>query len=295
MYTIIGANGFLGSYLIRSILANTSDNIVAAARGVEGLACDERVRPLRCDVTSPGDVLELAEAMSGKEPCKVFYLAAYHNIDGVEQNPKAAWAVNITALASFLGAIDPPACLFFSSTDCVYGDGRIEHRFTEKDTLEPLGHYGSQKAAAECLVTACGGHALRSPYMFGPSLSPQKKHFYDKIIDDLKHRTSVRLFTDAVRSALDYATVADMAVRLAEKAVCERVPNVLNLCSDEALSKYDLGLRLAKKEALPEKLILPVEMREDHEIFQAKRAGVCLMDNTLLKQTLGLRELKMSM
>jgi len=295
MYAIIGANGFLGSYLIKSIVENTSENIIAVARKIEGIPAGERVFPLKCDITSAEDVDALAYTIRHGEPCKMIYLAAYHNLDLIAQNPKLSWNINITSLASFLNTIDNLSGFFFTSTDCVYGEGGSDYRFKESDTLNPLSLYGVQKAAAECLVNSRGYKVLRLPYMFGPSLSPQKKHFYDKIIDDLQQGRKIEMFYDSIRSSLDYGTVACITVKLAEINSNEKIPGIMNLCGDDSLSKYDLGVMLARKLSYPEDLIVSISMENNNQIFQAKRASVCLMDNTLLKNTLGLTEIKMAL
>jgi len=54
---------------------------------------------------------------------KVLYLAAYHAPDLVKKNPRKAWNINVTALSSFINSIENVKCLFYSSTEMVYGAG----------------------------------------------------------------------------------------------------------------------------------------------------------------------------
>lgn len=42
-------------------------------------------------------------------------------------------------------------------------------------------------------------------------------------------------------------------------------------------------------------MIRPISIRRDVEIFQAKRACSTVMDNSLLKRILGLREIKLTL
>ena len=44
MYLVIGANGFLGSYIIKNIISQTSDNIIATARNISDLESNSRVQ-----------------------------------------------------------------------------------------------------------------------------------------------------------------------------------------------------------------------------------------------------------
>jgi dTDP-4-dehydrorhamnose reductase len=128
--------------------------------------------------------------------------------------------------------------------------------------------------------------------MFGPSLSPQKKHFYDKIADDLRQGKKIEMFYDSLRSSLDYGTVADLFVKMTENYYKVTIPKIMNLCGDDCLSKYDLGLMMADKCNASRELIVPVSSVTDGSVFIERRAFAGLMDNSLIKNTLGISELK---
>ena len=120
MYLIVGANGFLGSYLIKNILEKTNDKILAT-----DLICpkniNNRVEWLKCDITNLNDLNNLY-AKTKKEKLKVLFLAAYHHPDLVLKNPKIAWGVNVIALANFLGIFDNIERMYYPSTEVVYGE-----------------------------------------------------------------------------------------------------------------------------------------------------------------------------
>lgn len=292
MYAVFGANGFLGSYLLKSILANTSDQVLAVARSIQGKPASDRVLWFECDITNPDQVDALAKKIGQGEPCKFIDLAFWHHIDTVAKNPKDSWHTNITSLAYLLNTLDNLTCFFFASTDCVYGEGRADTPFKETDPLKPISLYGRHKAAAECLVRAKGYQVLRLPYMFGPSLSPDKKHFYDIIAAELQQNKEVNLFHDSLRSSLDFESVANVFIQLAENFSCLPVPHTLNVCGDDSLSKYDLGVMLAKKLGVPTELVLATSCLNLKTGPRAKRALNGLMDNTLVKSTLGIAALK---
>lgn len=291
MYVVLGASGFLGSCLLKSILENTTGNVIAVARSIKDKSASDRVVWFECDITKPEQANALAEMIEQGEPCKVIDLAFWHNIDTVATNPKDSWHTNITSLSALLNKLDNIACFFFASTDCVYGEGKPGQRFKESDPLQPISLYGVHKAVAECLVRARGFNILRLPYMFGPSHSMGKKHFYDTIAADLIQGKQVDLFDDSLRSSLDFETVANIFVRLAEDSTLD-LPDTLNLCGDEGLSKYDLGVLLAKKLGAPVELVRPVSSMTLKTADDARRAFNGLMDNTLIKSILGISEIK---
>lgn len=293
MYVIVGASGFLGSYFIKNILEHTDEEILAVARMTKEDA-DRRIHWVSCDISNPDEVTILNRAflskISGK---KIVYLAAYHNPDMVEKHPQFAWDVNVTSLSRFLNMVEDVKCFYYPSSDSVYGESANGYAFRENDALNPMNRYGMQKCVAEKLVTGYGYNVVRYPFLIGPSLLPQKEHFYDKIIRSITNGYPMQMFEDSYRSAISFDTAAHLVISLIENCAQE-VPRILNVCGDEALSKYDIGVMIAQKFGISSELIQPVSILEDQNIFEAKRAVSTLMDNRMVKKILGLAEIKLS-
>ncbi len=97
-------------------------------------------------------------------PSLVLHAAAWTNVDGAEDDPQGAAAVNVggTAHAAELGV---PVVSF--STDYVF-DGRKREPYIESDAPNPLGVYGRTKLQSEAAV---GEEAwiVRSSWLFGPT------------------------------------------------------------------------------------------------------------------------------
>jgi dTDP-4-dehydrorhamnose reductase len=288
---IVGANGFLGSYLIKSVLENTDENVIATTRDIASVQEHSRVEWAYCDVNDFSSVQAIAEKVNGAKHCKMIYLAAYHHPDAVAQNPKTAWNINIVALARFLNTVDNLECFFYPSSDSVYGESEDGYHFKESDPLHPVNRYGMNKAAAENLVTSYGYNVVRYPFLIAPSLLSQKKHFYDNIVQNLLHGRTIEMFADSKRSSLDFGTSADLLIKTIGN-YSERIPKVLNLSGDDDLSKYDVGLMIAKKIGASPDLVIPISICKAEGIFEAKRAETTLLDNMLVKTILGLNEIK---
>ena len=295
MYVILGANGFLGSYIIEKILSQTVDSVIAVTRKEVSFKTSDRIISFPCDISRPSQIDALAEKIKPYGKCKFIDLAFWHNIDSLAQNENEAWQTNITALSYLLNSIEDFECFFFASTDCVYGEGDEGRAFREDSPLKPISRYGVHTALAECLVEAKGGKSFRLPYMFGPSKAAEKKHFYDVILENLKSGKVSELFHDQYRSSLDFDRVASLLVFMAENFTNLNLPGVLNLCGDESLSKYDLGLLLAEKYGLPKELLEPVSASSFKAGPGATRAFQGAMDNTKLKELLDLDELKINL
>jgi len=173
----------------------------------------------------------------------------------------------------------------------VYGAGDLNKKFSESDSLNPVNTYGENKVVAEALIKGYGYNVLRFPFLIGPSLDKNKKHFYDKIVDEITNGNSIEMFSDALKTALDFNTLTKLILKLMENYTPE-IPKCINISGDDTLSKYDIGLMIAKKYNCDKKLIVPVSMENDSKIFVEKRANCTLLDNSLLKKILGLSEIK---
>ncbi len=292
MYLIVGASGFVGSYAIREILEKTTDRILATDKNIEGQKNTERIEWIPCDITVHEDLCKLNERLKKEEPVKIVYLAAYHNPDLVLANPHIAWNINITALSDFLNTVENVKCLFYSSTEMVYKPGEMNVFFKEDTEKKPINAYGRHKMVAEQLVMGYGYNVVRFPFMIGPSILPGKKHFYDVIVETIQNGKTIEMFEDNFKTALDFATAVQTLIALMEKYT-EEMPKVLNIAGDEVLSKYDIGIKIADKYGCSRDLIVPISMQNDTKIFTEKRANCTLLDNTAVKEALGIEELKL--
>ena len=295
MYFVIGANGYLGSYYIKNILEKTQEDIIAVARTLPQKKECNRVRWVACDVTDAESVDQLnRKYMTQMENNKIIYLAAYHHPDMVEKNPKIAWDVNVTALSRFLNTAENVKWFFYPSSDSVYGESIDNYIFHEEDALRPVNRYGMHKCVAEKLVTGYGYHVVRYPFLIGPSLLEKKKHFYDVIVENIMQGRTMDMFMDSYRSALSFDAAAGIVVDLIENHG-ENIPQILNVCGDEALSKYDIGCMIADEVQVPRDLIRPISIHQDPGVFEAKRASSTLMSNQKLKSILGVSQIKLTL
>lgn len=290
MVLIVGASGFLGSYLIRELINRGENHIIAASRSGTAFIRDERVQPLVFDATQPAQIEALAKRVSEFGRITVYYLAAMHQPDAVEKDPLRAQQVNVDALASFMSGIENIAGLYYTSSDTVYGEGSEKSRFRESDALCPINEYGRSKARAEQCVSANHFTSLRLPLLIGPSLVPGRSNFYDVVVRTLREGGSMVMFTDFIRSALDYATAARLMVSV---DLCGKdVPGVLNISGDKALSKYDIGLMIAEKIGVDTNRIIPGESAGQN-VFEARRARAIVLDNSRLKSLLDIPEIQL--
>jgi dTDP-4-dehydrorhamnose reductase len=137
---VTGAGGQLGQALVDAFAA---DDVVALPHG-------------DWDVS-----LEPPDGLAGAD--LVLHAAAWTDVDGAEDDPQGAAAVNVggTKHAASLGPI------VYYSSDYVF-DGRKRAPYVESDAPNPLSAYGRSKAYGEA---AAGEQAwiVRSSWLFGPT------------------------------------------------------------------------------------------------------------------------------
>lgn len=291
MFVVIGAGGFLGSQIIKSILENTDEKVIAAARNENFFGFgNERVFSCIGDMSDRCYLDRLIGEINNAGNTDIIYTVACHNIDFVAENPDVAEKMNTQIPGYFTKGIKSFNKLFFTSSDTVYGDSN-SCLFSENDELNPVSIYGRQKAEGEKIFNSVGGTALRLPLMFSESVSPAKKHFCDVVSESLENGKAIQLSKGFLRSALDYKTVAELILKLCEYP---EIPAILNIAGDESLSKYDLGLMLAQKLSADKNLVEAAEFWGEFK-SGAERADCTLMDNSLLKKILGIDSIRIKL
>lgn len=286
MYAVIGANGFLGNYIIKSILQLTDERVIGTARDISKVKDTDRISWVKCDITNENEFDDLVQILSQEETVKVVFLAAYHNPDKVAENPNVAWDINVTTLSKCVNHLYFVDKLYYASTDSVYGNSINGYHFVETDLTNPVNIYGRNKAAAEAIVVNYGFNVVRYPFLIAPSLVEGKPHFYDRMVESLKSGNEITMFSDSYRSSLNFKTAASLLVKLMQLE--DDIPSILNICGDKDLSKYDIGLMIADSLNVSRELVKPITMETDSAIFKSARATSTLMDNTLVKRILGI-------
>jgi dTDP-4-dehydrorhamnose reductase len=297
MYLIIGSDGYLGSYIMRSVLQKTEEKIIAISRTpLSDEDTKKRIEHFVCDITDRTQVDALADTIKAyKEGLKVVFLAAYHNPDQVCKNPRFAWNINITSLSYCINRFENVKSLFYPSTDSVYGESKNMYHFKESDRTNPVNLYGRQKSTAEQVIIGYGYNVVRYPFLIGTSLLKRKKHFYDIMEQSLLSRKPIEMFSDSYRSSLDFSTAASLLIDLMELSSGQNVPSIINICGDEDLSKYDVGLMIADRLNVDRKLVVPVRLASSPGIFETARAQSTLMDNSLIKQILDIPSIHLAL
>ena len=225
---ITGAAGFIGHEVARrAAMADFAP--VLATWHLAQPAPLEGVVAHRLDITDEDAVSALLQQL---RPAAVIHAAYRKSGRGAE----AITATGAGFVARAVAAIG--ARLVHISTDMVL-DG--EHPPYDESALPaPVHDYGRAKAAAEALVRTYAPAAAIVRTSLVCRLDPPDPAT-KWVVDSLREGQAITLYTDEVRSPVWLDDLADALLELA----ANDFSGVLNVSGPQALSRYEMGLRLA--------------------------------------------------
>ena len=198
------------------------------------------VRALRhadLDITNAAAV---RQAVSSFRPTHVINCASYNNVDGAEDDSRAALSANafgVRVLARATAEAD--AALIHYSTDFVF-DGRGSRPYTEEDAPNPGSVYAASKLLGEWFALEIPkGFVLRVASLFG---GKPAKSSVDRIVDALVEGREARVFSDRTASP---SYVFDVAA--ATRAIAERgTPGLYHCVGTGQCTWHELALEAAR-------------------------------------------------
>ena len=169
------------------LLVSATRSCIAANYVVHSLGHAE------CDISNGAAVAQQIQLF---KPHIAINGAAYNDVDGAEQSPQAAYALNAHAPGVLARACEAAgALLVHFSTDFVF-DGSKTTPYTEDDAPHPLSVYGASKLAGEQAVMAAGGYhlVLRVSWLYGAG----GRNFFSQVAHWLQCDRQLRVVDDQV-------------------------------------------------------------------------------------------------
>ena len=149
---VTGASGMLGRDVVLA-----AENAGHEVRGFDRLGLDV------------GDLEKLTRRFTLDRPDAVVNCAAWTDVDGAEEDPEGAFAVNQTGAGNVAtAAAEAGAKVLYVSTDYVF-DGSKGSPYVETDLPNPLSAYGRSKLAGEeaTVLANARSFVVRSSGLFG--------------------------------------------------------------------------------------------------------------------------------
>ncbi len=280
---VTGGAGLLGHWLTRR-LEREFPRVVATTHNAP--AAFERAEIRAVDLASRAETEALLREI---RPRAILHTAALTDTGACEKNPEAARAANVEATRHLLEAARalapgaPPPWFLFTSTDLVFNGASAP--YDEDAPTAPVMYYGRTKVEAEALVRAYPGPwtILRPALIFGPP-APRRPSFLEWILGPLRRGENVRLFTDEWRTPVDVADVVEVICRLL--AGPPRA-GIFHCGGAERLSRYEMGLAVARLWGLEESLLTP--SRQSDVTLACPRPRDVSLNSDRLARTVGYR------
>ena len=222
---ITGGSGLLGPYL-----AAAGDNDTIRISGL-------RRGDVACDLRRKTDAHNLIEA---EAPDILINCCALTNVDQCEADPRAAFALNETAVRNLATALPANATLVQISTDQVYPDRPGPHN---EEAAAPVNVYGRSKLAGEAAALEHPESLVLRVNFFGPSKTEGRASLSDWMTRAFQAREPITLFTDSLFTPLLMSTLAATIMEL----VARGARGIFNVGSRNGMSKHRFGLKLAEE------------------------------------------------
>lgn len=247
---VTGGAGFIGSAVVRHILANTEHHVV----NVDKLTYAGNLLSIPDHARYPGrysfhqvdicDALAMTDLFAMERPDVVMHLAAESHVDrsidgaGVFVQTNVVGTYTLLEVArqywSSLAKVNRGAFRFHHiSTDEVYGDlGPADPAFTETNSYEPSSPYSATKAASDHLVRAWGRTYGLPVVITNCSNNYGPYHFPEKLIplvilNSLEGKP-LPIYGDGSQ-VRDWLYVADHAEALVEVAIRGKAGETYNI------------------------------------------------------------------
>jgi len=224
---ITGGSGYLGRHLIALAVGRWQITATYFCHPLHG----DGFIATRMDVRDAGQVAAL---MAQVRPDVVIHTAYTTESEEAMQRVIIQGTRHVAQAAMGIGAR-----LIHLSTDVLF-DGRRGH-YTEDDPPSPITPYGRAKAIAEAIVAAEASDAVivRTSLITGFDPPDPRTRW---VLDSLREGREIRLFTDEFRCPVWVTTLAQALLELAELDY----RGVLNVAGDQVLTRYEIGVRLAR-------------------------------------------------
>lgn len=270
---VTGASGLLGLNLCLEACGEHEVVGLTNSHGLHGAP----FQVLQTDLAQPG---EFARVMAAVRPDWVVHAAALAVIDACEKAPALSARLN----AALPGEVAEEcrrhgARLVHLSTDAVF-DG-VRGDYSEGDAPNPQGVYARDKLAGEQAVAAANPEAAVARVNFyGWSLAGRRS-LAEFFFYNLSDGRQVNGFTDVLFCPL----LANQLGRVLLEMLAKGLSGVFHALSREHLSKYEFGVRLARRFGLDEGLIRPMRVADSELV--AKRSPNLTLRVDRLESALG--------
>ena len=196
---------------------------------------------------------ETCRVLDDLRPSTIIHCAAYSDPIYCEHHPQEALSLNLGAALYVSEWASRNACfLVHLSTDLVFDGSQGDYR--EEDAPHPISVYGWTKLAAELAVRDSKvPHAVvRTSLVYGKSVRGDRGAD-ERLVSSWKEGRATPLFVDEYRNPSAVGELAQVIMAIAKR----KVTGIWHVAGAERVSRFELGLKVARILGYSEQLLLP--------------------------------------
>jgi len=270
---IIGGSGLVGSTLIK--YARDTYDIHITINNNESSFDD--IPSTKIDLMK--NKLEIINLIKNINPDIVVHTAAHSSVDLCETEQKLANTLHIDITKDITKSCHLiNAKLIYFSTDAVF-DGKLNNKYVESDTPNPINYYGKTKLAAENIVLSesTKNIILRPAVIYGWH---KKSRFTNWIIKSLSNKNSVDPHVDQYNTPTLVDDLAKSIILIIEK----NISGLFHSTGKTCVNRYELACVIADIFGFDKKLIKAVTSNEKKQ--NAPRPKKTCLDSSKLEKVL---------
>jgi len=245
---VTGASGLLGLNL--ALEAQAEHVVIGVDR------CSLRAVPFElvcADLSEPGAVEQVIDQT---HPDWMIHCAALANLEACESDPQLAQRLNADLPGEVAVACSRHGIsLVHISTDSVFA-GTKTGIYTESDEPDPQGVYAATKLQGEQNVFASDPQALVARVNFFGWSPGGKRSISEFFFNNLSTGKQCNGFTDIWFCPIFVGDLAQVLLHMLEKGLS----GLYHAVGSEALTKYEFGIRLARRFGFDETLVIPISV-----------------------------------
>jgi dTDP-4-dehydrorhamnose reductase len=269
---IIGATGFLGS----SLTSNLVGNYQVFGTTNSGTS-DSSLNLHHIDGTNDFQVNKLFDNI---RPDIVINCAGLTVVDECEARPEATWLLNAVLPGILSDYCAASGSKFVQiSTDHFESDSQTSR--SEDGVFWAVNQYGYSKLEAERIVLAKNPSALVVRTNFFGTANSTKISLMNWIIGNLESRKKIIGVNDVIFSPVSLNVLA----RTLDRLIKNDCSGVINVSSNEEVSKYEFACMISSSMNLPQSLVT-MGLARDVDL-KAKRPSRLALSNRRLTEVLG--------
>lgn len=266
---VTGASGLLGLNL--SLLLSQDHEVFGVVNKNQLDGAPFNI--ITADLCRDGQVLSLIEKIN---PDLVINCAAAADIDWCETNEEYASVLNALVPKFFAEVCHRHGIKFLQiSTDAVFDGKQVE--YTEEEEPNPQSVYAKTKLDGERFVLKqCPGAIIARVNFYGYSIS-SRRSLAEFFINNLSTGKKVNGFVDVLFCPLYVKDLVDILMQMVEK----NLEGLFHVVSNESISKYAFGIKIAEIFDYDKNLINPISVNESE--LTAKRSPLLMLNIDKLK------------